>query len=32
MAYVTKGSSVAQTAVIYDALSEGPIEGLEQQA
>ena len=28
MAYVTKGSSVAQTAVIYDALSEGPIEGL----
>jgi hypothetical protein len=28
MAYVTKGKSTAQTAVIYDALSEGPIEGL----
>ena len=28
MAYVTRGKSTAQTAVIYDALSEGPIEGL----
>ena len=28
MAYTTQGKSTAQTAVIYDALSEGPIEGL----
>ena len=28
MAYVTRGKSTAQTAIIYDALSEGPIEGL----
>ena len=32
MAYVTKGKSTAQTAVIYDALSEGPIEGLVNNA